>query len=163
MSPDAVRAAHAEWGSRAAGTGAGHYAVGENIDWPQEWCVRRMRGHSGRSGHAMLCGSREADYADSESLKERAAVSTGCSDDRAGLRICSANPQGGRMVDLRGSPVTCDRPLLWQLQSDHQLEGRAIKSLSLGSASATVRGRPKLAANTSGGFEATHALRSWER
>ena len=40
--------------------------------------------------------------------------------------------------------------------------GRAIKSLSLGSASATVRGRPKLAANTSGGFEATHALRSWE-
>jgi|HubBroStandDraft_2_1064218.scaffolds.fasta_scaffold100703_1 hypothetical protein len=39
---------------------------------------------------------------------------------------------------------------------------RAIKSLSLGSASATVRGRPRLAANTSGGFEATHALRSWE-
>ena len=44
----------------------------------------------------------------------------------------------------------------------HYAGGRAIKSRSLGSASATVRGRPKLAANTSGGFEATHALRSWE-
>jgi hypothetical protein len=30
--------------------------------------------------------------------------------------------------------------------------GRAIKSGSLGSASATVSGRPKLAASTSGGF-----------
>jgi hypothetical protein len=39
---------------------------------------------------------------------------------------------------------------------------RAIKRVSFGSPSATVRGRPKLAANTSGGFEATHALRSWE-
>ena len=43
------------------------------------------------------------------------------------------------------------------------LGGRAIKSVSLGSASATVRGRPKLVANTSGGFEASHALRSWAR
>jgi hypothetical protein len=94
MSPDAVRAAHAQWGSRAAGTGAGHYAAGENIDRPQEWRARRMRGHSGRSGHAMLCRSREADYADSESLKERAALSTGCGDDRAGLRICSARKAG---------------------------------------------------------------------
>src|SRR5215831_8107218 len=39
--------------------------------------------------------------------------------------------------------------------------GRAIKSVSSGSASATVRGRSKLAANTSGGFEASHVLRSW--
>jgi hypothetical protein len=43
----------------------------------------------------------------------------------------------------------------------HYAGGRAIKSVSLGSASATVHGRPKLAANTSGGFEASHALRSW--
>src|SRR5215469_570065 len=39
--------------------------------------------------------------------------------------------------------------------------GRAIKSLSSGSASATVRGRSKLVANTWGGFEASHVLRSW--
>src|SRR5215469_8502227 len=39
--------------------------------------------------------------------------------------------------------------------------GRAINSVSSGSASATVRGRSKLVANTSGGFEASHVLRSW--
>jgi hypothetical protein len=36
-----------------------------------------------RAGPAMqmLCRSREADYADSESLQERAALSAGCGDD----------------------------------------------------------------------------------
>jgi hypothetical protein len=38
-------------------------------------------GQLGQSGYAMLCRFREADYADSESLKERAALGAGCGDD----------------------------------------------------------------------------------
>ena len=71
---------------------------------------------------------------------------------RKARTICYFPVCAGRHHRLSGS----------ELARQHYAGGRAIKSLSLGSASATVRGRPKLAANTSGGFEATHALRSWE-
>jgi hypothetical protein len=66
----------------------------------------------------------------------------------------SRQPMGERLRE-GGRPACAEAP--------HYAGGRAIKSGSLGSASATVSGRPKLLANTSGGFEASHALRSWER
>ncbi len=74
-------------------------------------------------------------------------------------------PEARKASTIRYFPVCAgqhDRLSGSEFARQHYAGDRAIKSLSLGSASATVRGRPKLAANTSGGFEATHALRSWE-
>jgi hypothetical protein len=88
---------------------------------------------------------------------------------------CTSSTIGRRNSGAFGNIVLAHRGLLEHKRSGgHEsgstsplvepryAEGRAIKSASLGSSSATVRGRPKLAANTSGGFEASHALRSWE-
>jgi hypothetical protein len=60
--------------------------------------------------------------------------------------------------DLRRKSV----PSAQATSPPHYAGGRVIKSVFVGSASATVSGKSKLVANTSGGFEASHALRSWE-
>ena len=67
------------------------------------------------------------DYAVSESVKEQVALSAGCGDNGTGLRICSASPEGGRMVISGNS-----RPMIASAAAVRSSVGRSCDKEPLG-------------------------------